>query len=92
MRKERRLRVFEYRVLRSIFGPTRDEVPGEGRKLHNEELNGLYCSPSIIRVFKSRRLNWAGHVERLWERRGNTGFWWGNLRETNQLEDLGVVG
>jgi len=79
-------------VLRRIFGPKRDEVTGEWRKLHNEELNDLYCSPSIIRVFKSRRMRWAGHVEHMWERRGSTRFWWGNLRETNQLEDLGVGG
>jgi len=61
-------------VLRSIFGPKRDEVPGEWRKLHNEELNDLYCSPNIIRVFKSRRMRSAGHVEDMWDRRSNTGF------------------
>ena len=67
--------MFENRVLRSIFGPRRGEVRGEWRKLHNEELNYLYCSPSIIQMFKSRRMRWAGHVESLWKRRGNTGFW-----------------
>jgi hypothetical protein len=65
LRKEHRLRVFENRVLRSIFGPKRDEVTGGWRKLHNEELNNLYSSPSIIRMIKSRRMIWAGHVVRL---------------------------
>jgi hypothetical protein len=64
------LRVFENRVLRSIFGPKRDEVTGEWIKLHNEELSCLYCSPNIIRVTKSRRIRWAGHVARMRERRG----------------------
>jgi hypothetical protein len=62
---ERRLRVFEKRVLRRIFGPKRDEVTWEWRKLHNEELNDLYCSPNIVRVIKSRRKRWAGHVARM---------------------------
>ena len=70
MREELRLRVFENRVLRRIFGPKRDEVTGEWRKLHNEELNDLYCSPNIMRVIKSRRMRWAGHVARMGERRG----------------------
>jgi hypothetical protein len=52
-----------------IFGPKRDKVPGEWRKLHNEELNDLYCSPNIVRVTKSRRMRWAGHVARMGERR-----------------------
>jgi hypothetical protein len=59
------LTLFENRVLRRIFGPKRDEVAGEWRKLHNEELNDLYPSPSIIRVIKSRRTRWAGHVARM---------------------------
>ena len=54
--------MFENRVLRRVFGPKRDEVTGEWRKLHNEELNGLYCSPYIGRVIKSRGMRWAGHV------------------------------
>jgi len=70
LREERRLKVFENRVLRRIFGPMRDEVTGEWRKLHNEEINGLYSSPNIVRVIKSRRIRWLGHVARLGERRG----------------------
>jgi hypothetical protein len=61
--------VFENRVLRRIFGPKRDEVTGEWRKLHNEELRDLYSSPSIIRIIKSRRMRWAGHVVRMGEKR-----------------------
>jgi len=57
-------------LLRRIFGPKRDEVTRERRKLHNEELNDLYCSPNIVRVIKSRRMRWAGHVTRRGERRG----------------------
>jgi len=69
LREECRLRVFENRVLR-IFGPKRNEVTREWRKLHNEELNDLYSSPSIVRMIKLRRMRWAGHVERMGERRG----------------------
>jgi hypothetical protein len=64
------LRVFENRVLRRIFGPTRDEVTGGWRKLHNEELHGLYSSPSIIRIIKARRMRWVGHVARMGDARG----------------------
>ena len=64
LREERRLRVFENRVLRRIFGLERDGVTGEWRKLHNEELNDLYSSPNIVRVIKSGIMNWAGHVAR----------------------------
>ena len=64
------LKVFETKVLRRILGPKRDEVAGECRILHNEELNDLYCSPNIIWVIKSRRMRWAGHVACMGERRG----------------------
>jgi len=70
LREEVRLRVFENRVLRRIFGPKRDEVTGEWRKLHNDELNDVYCSPNIVQVIKSRRMRWAGHVALMGERRG----------------------
>ena len=70
LREEHRLAVFENRVLRRIFGPKRDEVTGEWRKQHYEELNDLYSSPSIVWVIKSRRMRWAGHVARMGERRG----------------------
>jgi hypothetical protein len=66
--EERTLRVFENMVLRRIFEPRKDEVMGEWRRLHNEELNDLYSSPSIVRVIKSRRMRWTGHV---WVRRGS---------------------
>jgi hypothetical protein len=61
--------MFEYRVSRRIFRPKREEVTREWRKLHNEELNDLYCSPNIVRVLKSRRMRWAGHVARMREER-----------------------
>ena len=67
--EEHRLRVFENRGLRRTFGAKRDEVTGEWRKLHNEELNDLYCSPNIVQVIKSRRMRWAGHVTRMEEGR-----------------------
>jgi hypothetical protein len=69
MREEHRPKVFENRVLRRIFGPKRDEVMGEWRKLHNKELNDLYSSPSIIRIIKSRRMRWAGSVARMGKKR-----------------------
>jgi hypothetical protein len=69
LREEHRLRVFEKRVRRRIFGPTRDEVTGEWRKLHSEELHNLYSSPDIISQVKSRRMRWVGHVARMGEER-----------------------
>jgi hypothetical protein len=63
-------------VLRRIFGPKRDEVTGDWRKLHNEELHNLYSSPSIIRIIKSRRMRCAGHVARMGEKRMHIGYWW----------------
>jgi len=82
-----RLRVFENRVLRRIFGPKRDEVTGEWRKLHNEELNDLCSSPNIVRVIKSRRMGWAGHLALVGERRGVYRILVGNLKERVHLED-----
>jgi hypothetical protein len=82
LREERRLRVFENRVLRRVFGGKRDGVTGEWRKLHNEELN-LCSTPTIVRVIKSRKMRWAGHVERMGRKEECTGVWWDNLRERN---------
>jgi len=65
LREERRLSVFEYRVLRKIFGAEGDEITGEWRRLHKEELHDLYSSPNIIRVIKSIRMRWTGHVSRM---------------------------
>jgi hypothetical protein len=65
---EHSLRVFENRVLRRLFGPKRDEVTGDWRKLHNEELRNMYSSPNIIKMMKSRRIRWAGHVARMGEK------------------------
>ena len=74
LREERRLRVFENRVLRRVFGPKRDEVTGEWRKSLNEELRDLYSLPNIVRVVKSRRMRWAGHVARMGRGEVCTGF------------------
>ena len=75
LREEHRLRVFKNRVLRRIFGPKRDGVTGEWRKLHNEELNDLYCSSKIVRVIKSRRMRWVGHVQVWGKGEVCTRFW-----------------
>jgi len=69
LREERKLRVFENMVLRRIFGPRRNEVTGDCRRLHHEELNDSYCSPNIVRMIKWRRMKWAGHVARMGEER-----------------------
>jgi hypothetical protein len=74
LKEEHRLRVFENRVLRRIFGPKRDEMTGEWKKFHSEELHNLYSSPDIIRQVKSRRMRWAGHVARMGEERSVQGF------------------
>jgi hypothetical protein len=81
LREEHRLGVFENRVMRRIFGPKRDEVTGEWRKLHNEELHDLYSSPSIIRIIKARRMIWAGHVARMGRRGTRIGCLWESQKE-----------
>jgi hypothetical protein len=92
LREEHRLRVSENRVLRRIFGPKRDEMTGGWRKLHNEELHGLYSSLSIIRVIKARRIRWAGHVARTGKVRGAYNILVGRPEGRRPLEDLGVDG
>jgi hypothetical protein len=81
LRGEHRLRVFENRMLRRIFGPKRDEVTGELRKLHSKELHDLYSSPSIIRIIKPRRMRWEGHVARMGRRATHIDYWWESQRE-----------
>jgi len=92
LREERNLRVFENMVLRRIFGPRKDEATGEWRRLHNEELNDLYSSPNIVRVIKSRRMRWAGHVAHMGEERGVYRILMGNQREGDYWGGLGVDG
>jgi hypothetical protein len=89
------VRLYAYpinKVLRRIFGPKRDEVTMEWRKLHNEELYDLHSSPNIFGVIKSRRMRWAGYVARMKEKRGYTGFWWENVRERDYFGEPGVDG
>jgi hypothetical protein len=81
LKEEHRLRVFENRVLRRIFGRKGDEVTGEWRKLLNKEHRDLYSSPSIIRIIKSRRMRWAGHVARMGTRGTHIDYWWETHRE-----------
>ena len=78
--------MFENMVLRRIFGRRKEAVTGEWRRLHNEEPNELYSSPNIVRVIKSKRMRWAGHVARMGEERGCIGYWWGNRREGDHWE------
>jgi hypothetical protein len=92
LRDERRLRMFENRVLRKVFGPKRDEVTGEWRKLHNEELSDLYSLPIIVRVVKSRKMRWAGHVARMGEGKGVHRVLVGNLRERDHWGDPDIDG
>jgi len=92
LQEEKKLRVFENMVLRRIFGPRRDEVTGEWRRLHNEELNDLHCSPNIVWVIKSRRMRWPGHVAHMGEERGCIGSCWGKRREGDHWGDLGTDG
>jgi hypothetical protein len=90
LREEHRFRVFENRVLRGIFGLKSEEVAGGWRRLHNEELHNLYVSPNTIRVIKSWRTRWSGHVA-AWERlEMRTVFLLENLKGRDHLEDLGV--
>jgi hypothetical protein len=83
LREEHRLRVFENRVLRRIFGLKRDEVTGEWRKLHKEELHDLYSSPSIITTINPRRMRWEGHVARMGRRGTRVSCW----RESQRARD-----
>jgi hypothetical protein len=104
LREEHRLRVFEKRVLWRILGPKRDEVTGEWRKVHNEELYDLYSSPSIIRIIKPGKMRWAGHVARMGEKTNTYRLLVGKLKEKRRLRrpkrrwvdnirmDLGEVG
>jgi hypothetical protein len=91
LREEHRLKVFENRVLRKIFGPKREE-DGSCRKLHNDELHSLYSLTNIVRVIKSRRMRWAGHVARMEEGEKFTGFWLGGPKARDHWEDLDVCG
>jgi hypothetical protein len=81
LREEHRLRVFENGMLRRIFGPKRDKVTVEWRKLHNEELHDLYSSPSIVGIIKSQRMRWAGHVARMGRRGTLRDYWWESQME-----------
>jgi hypothetical protein len=84
--------VFENRFLRRIFRPKRDEVTGEWRKLHSEELHILYSSPNIMRQIKLRRMRWVGHVARMEEERKIYRVWWESLKEREPLKDQGTDG
>jgi len=92
LREERKLRLYDNMVMRRIFGPRREQVKGEWRRLHNEELNDLYSSPNIVRVIKSRKMRWAGHVAHMSEERVCVGSWWGNRKDGDHWGNLGVDG
>ena len=92
LREERKLRAFENKVLRRIFGPRMDEVTGDCRRLHKEELNDLYSSPNIVLVIKSRRMRWIGHVARKGEEREVYRVLVGKLEGKNHWGDVGVDG
>jgi hypothetical protein len=88
LRQEHRLRVLQNTVLRKIFGPKRDEVLREWRRLNNKEIYDLYSLPNIIWVMKAR-MRWVGYVA-IWGTEVHTGFWWGNLRRKDYMENLGT--
>jgi hypothetical protein len=81
LRAEQRLRVFQNRVLRKIFGPKRDEVTEDWRKLQDEELHNMYSSPNLIRMDMSRRIKWAGHVALMGRRGMHIDYWWGSQKK-----------
>jgi hypothetical protein len=92
LRKEHRLRVFENRILRRIFGPKRDEVTGEWRKLHSEKLRDLYSSPNIIRMMKWRRMRWTWYVAQIGKGGTRIDYWWKSQRERDHWEDADLGG